>query len=78
MRCPEAFGELYSWYFPQVWRYLAGRLGPDVAGRLGPDVADDLAAETFLDAFRQRGRFGHIIRIWSPFRIDEKIDRVSV
>jgi RNA polymerase sigma-70 factor (ECF subfamily) len=53
MRCPEAFGELYSRYFPQVWRYLAGRLGPD--------VADDLAAETFLDAFRQRGRFDSAI-----------------
>jgi RNA polymerase sigma factor (sigma-70 family) len=28
-----------------------------VAGRLGPDVADDLAAETFLVAFRRRERF---------------------
>jgi DNA-directed RNA polymerase specialized sigma24 family protein len=33
-------------HFASVYRY--------VAGRLGPDVADDLAAETFLAAFRRR------------------------
>jgi hypothetical protein len=36
---PEAFGELYAKHFAAVYRY--------VAGRLGPDAADDLAAETF-------------------------------
>jgi RNA polymerase sigma factor (sigma-70 family) len=46
---PEVFGELYARHFPAVYRY--------VAGRLGPDAADDLAAETFLAAFRRRHRF---------------------
>ena len=46
---PEAFGELYGRHFAAVYRY--------VAGRLGPDAADDLAAETFLTAFRHRARF---------------------
>jgi len=46
---PERFGELYSRYFAEVYRYLAGRLGAD--------AADDLAAETFLAAFRRRGTF---------------------
>jgi hypothetical protein len=45
---PEAFGELYARHFAVVYRY--------VAGRLGPDAADDLAAETFLAAFRRRHR----------------------
>jgi RNA polymerase sigma factor (sigma-70 family) len=46
---PEAFGELYTSHFAAIYRY--------VAGRLGPDAADDLAAETFLAAFRRRHRF---------------------
>jgi RNA polymerase sigma factor (sigma-70 family) len=46
---PEVFGELYARHFAAVYRY--------VAGRLGPDAADDLAAETFLAAFRRRHRF---------------------
>jgi hypothetical protein len=46
---PEAFGELYARHCAVVFRY--------VAGRLGPDAADDLAAETFLAAFRRRHRF---------------------
>jgi RNA polymerase sigma-70 factor (ECF subfamily) len=59
LRSPEAFGELYSRYFPQVWRYMAGRLGPD--------TADDLAAETFLDAFRQRRRFDPAVGTVRPW-----------
>ena len=46
---PEVFGELYARHFAAVYQY--------VAGRLGPDAADDLAAETFLAAFRRRDRF---------------------
>jgi RNA polymerase sigma factor (sigma-70 family) len=46
---PEVFGELYARHFAVVYRY--------VAGRLGTDAADDLAAETFLAAFRRRHRF---------------------
>jgi RNA polymerase sigma factor (sigma-70 family) len=49
LRRPDRFGEIYDRYFAEIYRY--------VASRLGPDVADDLAAETFLVAFRRRGRF---------------------
>jgi RNA polymerase sigma factor (sigma-70 family) len=45
----DRFGELYSRYFAEIYRYTAGRLGPD--------AADDLAAETFLVAFRRRTTF---------------------
>jgi RNA polymerase sigma-70 factor (ECF subfamily) len=40
---------IYDSHFAEVYRYLAGRLGRD--------VAEDLAAETFLIAFRKRDRF---------------------
>lgn len=46
---PERFGDLYDRYFAEIYRY--------VASRLGPDIADDLAAETFLAAFRSRRRY---------------------
>ena len=46
---PDQFAAIYDRYFGEVYRY--------VAGRLGRDVADDLAAETFLVAFRKRDRF---------------------
>ena len=49
VREPDRFAEIYDRYFGEVYRY--------VAGRLGRDVADDLAAETFLVAFRKRDRF---------------------
>jgi RNA polymerase sigma factor (sigma-70 family) len=49
MREPHQFGEIYDRHFSGVYGY--------VAGRLGRDVADDLAAETFLIAFRKRDRF---------------------
>ncbi len=49
LRDPDQFAAIYDRYFAQVYRY--------VAGRLGRNVADDLAAETFLVAFRKRGRF---------------------
>ena len=48
LRDPDRFAEIYERYFVEIYRY--------VAGRLGPDVADDLAAETFLIAFRKRDR----------------------
>ncbi|MEV4006076.1 RNA polymerase sigma factor [Actinomadura sp. NPDC049753] len=48
-RDPEAFAALYDRHAPAIHRYLARRLGRD--------LADDLMAETFLQAFRQRGRF---------------------
>jgi RNA polymerase sigma factor (sigma-70 family) len=46
---PECFSVIFDRYFDQVHGY--------VARRLGTDLADDVAAETFLTAFRQRGRF---------------------
>ena len=49
LACPELFGELYARYFADIYRYMAARLGPD--------VADDLAAETFLAAFRRKHTF---------------------
>ncbi|MGP3960965.1 RNA polymerase sigma factor [Nonomuraea sp. 3N208] len=48
-RFPDRFAVLYDCYFPEIYRY--------VAGRLGTQVADDLAAETFLVAFRKRESF---------------------
>jgi RNA polymerase sigma-70 factor (ECF subfamily) len=49
VREPDQFAAIYDRYFREVYRY--------VAGRLGRGVADDLAAETFLVAFRKRDRF---------------------
>ena len=46
---PDQFASIYDRYFGEVYRY--------VSGRLGRDIADDLAAETFLVAFRKRDRF---------------------
>lgn len=46
---PERFGEIYDAYFVEIHKY--------VERRLGRDIADDLAAETFLVAFRQRERY---------------------
>jgi RNA polymerase sigma-70 factor (ECF subfamily) len=45
----DQFAVIYDRYVGEVYRY--------VAGRLGRDVAEDLAAETFLIAFRKRDRF---------------------
>jgi RNA polymerase sigma factor (sigma-70 family) len=46
---PDQFAAIYESHFAGVYRY--------VAGRLGRGVAEDLAAETFLIAFRKRDRF---------------------
>ena len=46
---PERFSEVYHRYAAEIHRYIAGRLGPD--------ASDDLMAETFLQAFRQRDRY---------------------
>ena len=45
---PECFGVLFDRHAAAIYRYIARRLGR------GP--AEDLVAETFLAAFRQRGR----------------------
>ena len=46
---PERFAEIYDAYVDDIHRY--------VERRLGRDEADDVAAETFLEAFRQRERY---------------------
>ncbi|GAA1566690.1 RNA polymerase sigma factor [Actinomadura kijaniata] len=48
-REPEAFAEVFHRHFDEIHGYIARRLGAD--------AADDLAAETFLAAFRRRDRF---------------------
>jgi RNA polymerase sigma-70 factor (ECF subfamily) len=56
---PERFADLFDTYHGEIYRY--------VARRLGVGQADDLAAETFLVAFRDRGRFtgpGEHVRAW--------------
>jgi RNA polymerase sigma-70 factor (ECF subfamily) len=45
---PALFAEIYDRFFPEIHRYMAGRMGRD--------AADDLAADTFLVAFRKRDR----------------------
>jgi RNA polymerase sigma factor (sigma-70 family) len=46
---PERFGEIYDRYVAYVHRY--------VSRRVGGVLADDLAADTFLEAFRGRHRY---------------------
>jgi RNA polymerase sigma factor (sigma-70 family) len=46
---PECFAVLFDRHFARVHRYLRRRLGDELAG--------ELAAETFLQAFRSRQRF---------------------
>jgi RNA polymerase sigma factor (sigma-70 family) len=46
---PEAFGELFRRHSPRLHAYIKRRLGLT--------LADDVVAETFATAFRQRGRF---------------------
>ncbi|GLZ15529.1 DNA-directed RNA polymerase sigma-70 factor [Actinomadura sp. NBRC 104425] len=46
---PEAFAEVFRRHAPDLKRY--------VTRRLGRDAAEDVVAETFLTAFRQRDRY---------------------
>ena len=46
-RAPERFGAVFDRHAAAIHGYIARRLGRD--------AADDLVAETFLVAFRQRG-----------------------
>lgn len=46
---PELFAGLYDRHAPDIHRYAARRLGEG--------AADDITAETFLIAFRTRGRY---------------------
>jgi RNA polymerase sigma factor (sigma-70 family) len=49
VRSPECFGTIFNRHGPAIYRYIARRLGAD--------SAEDLVAETFLAAFRRRGRY---------------------
>jgi RNA polymerase sigma factor (sigma-70 family) len=46
---PAGFADVYEWYFADIYRYIAGRLGRN--------VADDLAADTFVIALRRHADF---------------------
>src|SRR5690348_3122048 len=47
---PEAFADLYNLYYPQIYRFAHRRTGDPVA-------AEDVAAETFLAAFKSLPRY---------------------
>lgn len=56
---PERFGAIFDAYFAEIHAY--------VARRIGPENARDLAAETFLAAFRKRDRYDQArasVRTW--------------
>ena len=46
---PDRFADLFRRHYPTIHAYLQRRVGPD--------DADDLAAETFVRAFRARGKY---------------------
>uniref|UniRef100_UPI003F495D40 RNA polymerase sigma factor n=1 Tax=Nonomuraea bangladeshensis TaxID=404385 RepID=UPI003F495D40 len=59
VREPERFAVLYDRYFEEIYRYLSLQLGQQ--------AAEDLAAETFLTAFRKRQTFDPergVVRPW--------------
>jgi RNA polymerase sigma factor (sigma-70 family) len=59
LREPDQFGAIFDRYFTEIHGY--------VARRLGDDAADDIAADTFLTAFRKRGQFDAgqgLVRAW--------------
>lgn len=49
IRDPGRFGEIFDRYGDDILRYASARLGSD--------LAEDVTAETFLAAFRARGRY---------------------
>jgi RNA polymerase sigma factor (sigma-70 family) len=56
---PDLFTVVHDRYFAVIYRY--------VAGRLGPQAAEDVAAETFLVAFDRRAAFDAArgdLRVW--------------
>jgi RNA polymerase sigma-70 factor, ECF subfamily len=59
LREPEAFAGLYDRHAAVLHRYAARRLGDG--------AADDIVADTFLDAFRQRHRFDAAARDARPW-----------
>jgi RNA polymerase sigma factor (sigma-70 family) len=51
---PEQFTLLFRRHAPHIQRYVTRRLGPSLSNG---QTADDIVAETFLLAFRQRERY---------------------
>jgi RNA polymerase sigma-70 factor (ECF subfamily) len=49
LREPASFAALFDRHAMEIAQY--------VRARIGPDLAEDVTAQTFLDAFRQRGRY---------------------
>jgi RNA polymerase sigma factor (sigma-70 family) len=49
LRVPAGFASVFDRYFDAIYVYLRRRVGPE--------IAEDLAAQTFEEAFRLRGRF---------------------
>jgi RNA polymerase sigma factor (sigma-70 family) len=49
IRDPSRFGEIFDRYADDILRYASARLGSD--------LAEDVTAETFLAAFRARGKY---------------------
>ncbi|MFC4122817.1 RNA polymerase sigma factor [Nonomuraea zeae] len=56
---PEQFAGVFNRYIEQIHRYAARRLGVQ--------VADDIAAETFLTAFRCRASYDHAQPLARPW-----------
>ncbi|MEV0565542.1 RNA polymerase sigma factor [Dactylosporangium sp. NPDC050588] len=56
---PELFAQIFRRHAPVIQRY--------VTRRLGPSVAEDVCADVFLAAFRQRHRF-------APDRLNARLD----
>jgi RNA polymerase sigma-70 factor (ECF subfamily) len=57
---PDAFGELYDHYFPQIYRYVASRVRSQ-------ELAEDITSEVFFKALRAIGRYrpsGHPFSAW--------------
>src|SRR5580692_2527673 len=49
IRDPSRFGQIFDRYADDILRYATARLGND--------LSEDVTAETFLAAFRARGRY---------------------
>ncbi|MFC7583047.1 RNA polymerase sigma factor [Nonomuraea antimicrobica] len=56
---PEQFAGLFDRYIEQIHRFIARRLGPQ--------AADDVAAETFLTAFRSRASYDLTRQLAGPW-----------
>jgi RNA polymerase sigma factor (sigma-70 family) len=56
---PQQFGTIFERHFDTIHRYLSRRIGAS--------LADELAAQTFVEAFASRGRFDRRYRDAQPW-----------